>query len=225
MTAVIIVGEGPTEETFVRDVLKPPLKERGIYLKAQLIPTSPGFHGGALRRERVLKYLRNTLLQRPDAYVTTFFDLYALEPRFPGCAEASKEPDPLKQAAIIEQSLKAEVLKLAGCREQRFFAHIQPHEFEALLFSRPEALIEVEPEWRPRLSSLQAIRSSVPTPEHINHGAQTCPSARLEALLTPRYRKVLHGATTAGRIGLAGLRKECAHFGNWLTRLEALRPL
>jgi Domain of unknown function (DUF4276) len=225
MTTVIVVGEGRTEQTFVRDVLAPPSAERGVYLECRLIPTSSESSGGALSRDRVLRYLRNTLLQRKDAYVTTLFDLYALDRDFPGRAEAGKEPDPLKQAAIIEQHLKAEVLNIAGCQERRFLPYIQPHEFEALLFSRPEALIEVESRWRPRLSSLIEVRESFPTPEHINHGKETCPSARLESLLIPRYRKVLHGAATAGRIGLMQLRKDCVHFGGWLAQLEALQPL
>ena len=36
--------------------------------------------------QRVLLFLRNTLRERNDTHVTTFFDLYGLAPDFPGVA-------------------------------------------------------------------------------------------------------------------------------------------
>jgi hypothetical protein len=223
MTHVVIVGEGQTEETFVRDVLVGPFAARGKYLYPRLIRTSASARGGGLTPGRVLGYLRNTLRERNDTYVTTFFDLYALHPDFPGQAEAASIHDPVLRSEMIESHFTREVVGLAGCREDRFFAHIQPHEFEALLFSRPEALIDAEPQWRPWLESLREIRAAFPTPEHINH--QESPAARLKSLPVPRYNKVLHGPRIAGMIGLAEIGAECRHFGQWKMRLEALPPL
>jgi hypothetical protein len=81
---VIVVGEGQTEETFVRDVLAPQLTDRAINLHPRLIDTSQRGRGGALSRDRVIRFLRNTLRERAGTYVTTFFDLYGLRPDFPG---------------------------------------------------------------------------------------------------------------------------------------------
>ena len=117
------------------------------------------------------------------------------------------------------------VVYAARCRADRFLPHIQPHEFEALLFSDVTRLAELEPGWRAAVSALQVARDSVPSPEHINDGPTPHPSARLPALLSPRYDKVLHGGLIAARIGLAQIRKECAHFAAWPERLEGLPPL
>jgi hypothetical protein len=51
---VIVVGEGQTEETFIRDVLAPALMGRDISLQPRLIATSAGAKGGALAGDRVL---------------------------------------------------------------------------------------------------------------------------------------------------------------------------
>lgn len=37
--------------------------------------------------------------------------------------------------------------------------------------------------------------------------------------------KVRHGRVVSGRIGVDRMRAECAHFGGWMARLEALPPL
>jgi hypothetical protein len=66
----------------------------------------------------------------------------------------------------------------------------------------------------------EAIRASVATPEEIDEGPESAPSKRI-ADLFPAYRKALHGPTTAARIGLDQIRKECPHFNEWLKKLEA----
>ena len=194
MIEVIVVGEGPTEETFVRDVLVRPLAEREVFLHPRLIPTSPSARGGALSRHRVVRYLRNTLREREDTYVTTLFDLYGLTGDFPGRAEAAAIADPIARASAIEERFAAEVDEAAQCREGRFIAHIQPYEFESLLFAEIGRLAEVEPAWQTYIAELEAARAAAASPEHINDGQETHPSARLRRLLSPRYEKVLHGS-------------------------------
>ena len=224
---LIVVGEGQTEETFIRGVLVPFLALKEVMVHARLIPTSKhGAKGGALKRDRVLRYLRNTLRERGNTYVTTFFDLYGLPTDFPGRREAEKIADPIQQAQAIEATFTAAAIAEAGCRGDRFFAHIQPHEFEALLFSDVTHFGFLESAWEDRTSSLQAVRDGAFTPEHINHGETTHPSARLGALLTPpKYNKVLHGSLLAESIGLERMRAECNHFAAWCDRLEGLRLL
>ena len=89
--------------------------------------------------QRVRRYLRNTLRERRDTCVTTFFDLYGLPANFPGCSDAPSPGDPLNRARHIEAELHRQVVHDAGCRPERFVPHVQPHEFEALLFSDVKA--------------------------------------------------------------------------------------
>ena len=53
MIEVIVVGEGQTEETVVREVLAPPLTALDISFQPRLIETSEHGRGGALTREHI----------------------------------------------------------------------------------------------------------------------------------------------------------------------------
>lgn len=222
---VIIVCEGPTEERFVWEVLAPNFWPRNQNLRPRLISTSRYSRGGALSRDRILHYLRNTLRERGDNYVTTFFDLYGLKQDFPGVTEAASVRDPIVRAVSIEARFAEAVVRDSQCRSDRFVPHIQPYEFEALLFSDVNRFPEVQREWRAYLASLEFARNSANSPEYINDGYETHPSARLKSLLRPRYEKVLHGTAITSRIGLDRIRAECVHFSNWLSRMESLSPL
>ena len=225
MIEVIVVGEGQTEEAFIRDVMAPPLAVEGIYLQPRLISTSCQARGGALTPDRVLRFLRNTLRERADTYVTTLFDLYRLAPDFPGTQAATALSDPLARVGLIEAAFAASVIERSECRAERFLAYIQPYEFEALLFSGIERVAEVESQWQSQLEPLRQARNCARSPEHINDGPTTHPSARLATLRHPRYQKTLHGPQIAGRIGLEQIRAECSHFAAWLTRIGSLRRL
>lgn len=222
MIEVVIVGEGQTEESFLRDVLGPALAEQEVFLQPRLIWTSSTGRGGALSRDRVIRYLRNSLRERGDVYVATFFDLYNLADDFPGVREAMTQRDPLVRARAIETRLAEVVIEAAGCRPDRFIPHIQPHEFEALLFTDVSCLAEIRPEWRGLLAALAAARAAAESPEHIDDGPDSHPSMRLAKILRPRFDKLLHGPQVAARIGLDRIRRECVHFGRFVARLEAL---
>ena len=221
MIIVVVVCEGPTERDFVMEILQPALAHSNVFVDPRLIPTSPLQKGGALTGQRVLRFLRNTLRQRRDTCVTTFFDMYGLPADFPGAAGSRR--DPLQRATAIEGALHKEVVQIAECRSDRFLPHIQPHDFEALLFSNTSQLVRERPEWARWAEELAAVRKGAASPEHINDGPETHPSARLERL--SGYRKVRHGTAVAKRIGLERIREECRHFSAWLTRLESLSAL
>ena len=225
MKEVIVVCEGQTEEVFVNEVLAPALVDGNVFLYPRLIATSRHSKGGPLKGQRVLRFVRNVLRQRPDTYVTTFFDLYGLPSDFPGQAETATETNPVDQAITVERGFHSAVVDAVGCRPDRFLPHIQPHEFEALLFSDLGRFAEVEPAWQRYVGRLEAARRSARGPEHINDGAETHPSARLRNLLRPRYNKVRHGRAISARIGVARMRAECAQFDDWVARVEALPPL
>lgn len=225
MKKVIVVCEGQTEEAFVNELLYHKLCPQGVFAEPRLISTSPVAKGGALSGKRVLRYLRNTLRERQDTYVTTFFDLYSLPHDFPGRADARAPADPLDRATEIETAFHAAVVSEAECFPERFLPHIQPYEFEALLFSDTTGFARAEPGWRVFAGKLSAARKGARSPEHINDGADTHPSARLLNLLRPRYRKVTHGVGVSAEVGIDRMRSECRHFDRWLSRIETLAPL
>lgn len=224
MIELVVVGEGKTEETFVYDCLAPELAHLQIFVQPRLIGTSRDAKGGALTKDRVLHHLPRILKQRDDLYVSTFFDLYGLAPDFPGMSETPDGADPIQRAQVIEARLRGVVAEAAQCRPERFLPHIQPYEFESLLFSDVSQFAAVRPEWVEFASRLDKALASVPSPEYINDGKETHPSARLRRL-NPPYKKPLDGSAIAAAIGLPRIRAECRHFGSWLDRIESLPPL
>ncbi len=225
MKKVIVVCEGQTEEAFVKRVLYPELWPLGVFAEARLMSTSPVAKGGMPSGRQVLYFLRNILLNRQNVYVTTFFDLYSLPRDFPGREEDSAHVDPLERAEKIKTALHLAVTREAGCIPDRFFPHIQPCEFESLLFSDTTGFVRTEPRWRAFADKLADARRDARSPEHINDGTKTHPSARLRNLLRPRYRKVAHGVRVSARIGIDRIRTECRHFDHWLAHIENLAPL
>jgi hypothetical protein len=222
---LIVVGEGQTEETFAGTVLRPHLQAFGFRVEVRGIATSQRGRGGALTKDRVIRALSYTLRESNRTYVTTLFDLYKLTPDFPGVDAAHSRADPRQKCTLIESALAADVNRVSDCRANRFLPHIQPHEFEALLFSHVEAFAVVQSEWRRYVVELQEARDAADTPEHIDQGPETHPSARLQILGDPKYKKTLHGTRIATQIGLPRIRQECRHFDAWLTKLETLQPL
>jgi hypothetical protein len=223
MTRIVVICEGQTEETFVRDVLEPHFSPSGLYLDAQTIETSPGHRGGALNYDRVQRQLRNTLRQKSAPVVTTFFDLYRLDKRFPGFDTAMAKSSMEAKVQALNAALAADIVALTECDPARFIPHIQPHEFEALLFSDVATLTSVERSWARNTVELSTIRQQAQTPEHINDQPETKPAAHLERLLkSPRFSKVDHGPIAASRMGLPCLERECLHFAVWLQKIRSL---
>lgn len=221
MRRVVIVCEGQTEESFISRVLVPAFADAGLHLQGITIETSPGHKGGALSYGRLRPALRNALVSPRVAAVSTLIDLYGLSTDFPGHSGAMAQFGIGAKLGTLEAALHADVIQHSGADPARFIAHIQPHEFEALLFSDVSALSEVEAGWTPSLGALDQARAGAATPEHINGGHDTKPSARLQSLLRgPSYRKVRHGPIAAERIGLARMEAECPHFAAWLARLR-----
>ena len=94
------------------------------------------------------------------------------------------------------------------------------HEYEGLLFSDPQRLARGI--YRPELAGAFAeIRHAFPTPEDIDDGDHTAPSKRIIDLCRG-YAKPMHGVLAAIEIGIVAIRRECRHFDQWVTKLEAL---
>ncbi len=222
MPELVIICEGQTEEQFVKRVLAPSLRPSGVFAKPELVETSPGHRGGGLTFDRLKLHARNTLRRNPTPMVTTFLDLYALDTNFPAFDEAKRLADVFLRLDCLESALHNAIVVEAGCRPDRFIPYIQPHEFEGLLFSGVDALVSLEEGWTRSRDVLISARDDHDSPEHINDGYDTKPSARLEKELEPKYRKKWHGPLAAERITLATMERECAHFRSWIERLRAL---
>lgn len=219
---VIVFAEGQTEEQFIKRLVAPALRHLNIFLKPQTLKTSKEASGGAVTFDRLKFNARNTLRQYPHAVLTTFIDLYRLDTDFPAFDESSGKTDVYLKVDTLEAALHDAIVGHVGCRHERFIPHIQPYEYEGLLFSDVDALISTDPGWTSSRTKLQKIRNDVESPEHINDGYDTKPSKRLEDNLLPKYKKTLHGPLAAEKITLSKMEQECKHFHEWMEKLRAL---
>lgn len=222
MVEVIVFAEGPTEEQFVKRLVAPALRHLHVFVKPRLLKTSQNARGGAINFDRLKFNARNTLRQQPTAVLTTLLDLYGLDPTFPGFDAAKTKPDLHSRVSHLNTALHQELVAYVGCRPDRFIPHIQPYEFEGLLFSDPQALSQTEPGWHMYADKLAAVRAEFETPEHINNSYETKPSRRLELLLQPGYKKTRHGPLAAERVTLAKMESECPRFRSWIESLRRL---
>ena len=215
-----VIVEGQTEETFVRDILQSHLANLGVYTAVRCV--EKGRRHGRIHRGGMTTYarakgdIRRWLLEDLSAYLTTMFDLYGLPADFPGVNQAQSIRDPYQRVRALESGLAADV------PSQRFIPHIQLHEFEGLLFSDVQVIDQVlRVHGSSQLAELAQVRDQFQTPEEIDDGRETAPSKRLKHLY-PGYDKVAFGVRIAQRIGLDAIRRECPHFDEWVSKLEAL---
>ena len=104
---VYIVVEGPTEQTFVRDVLAPQMGHWGIYLHPVLIG-KPGHKGGDVRFVRAKNDIGNFLRQRRDTYISTMFDYFRIDSKWPGRAKVRRQ---IQNGATLTAIHKAKILE------------------------------------------------------------------------------------------------------------------
>lgn len=224
MKRIVVVCEGDTEEEFVRDVLAPNFYELKLSIEPQMIETSNGHRGGALNYDRVKPHLRNLLRQKSAPVVTTLFDLYKLDKRFPGFEQSKRLPELGPKLGLLCREFHADIVAVAECSPERFIPYIQAHEFEALLFSDVTCLAKVNPNWSKKsIEQLIEIRANSISPEHINERPETKPAAHLEReLKNPKYHKRRYGPIVAQKIGLTKIEAECAFFAAWLAQIRKL---
>lgn len=227
MTRLLVHVEGETEESFVNEILATHLYGVG-YTKV-----SARLFGNARLRDRrggvkpwhaVRRDVIHHLSEDRGCIATMMVDYYAMPQvegkAWPGRAQAVGLPHAQK-APLIESLLLDDISSELGTSfdSRRFVPFVLMHEFEALLFS--DCVAFANGVGRPGLATaMQAIRNQFSSPEEINDSPQTAPSKRVESLIAG-YQKPLLGNLAALEIGLPKIRSECAHFANWLQRLEA----
>ena len=227
MTRIIVLVEGVTEETFVNQVLAGELYGFGYTsVSARMIgkARSRARRGGIIPWTTMRKTMTDLLKEDASRFVTTMVDYYGLPRDWPGRA-ASTSQTPLNKAYTVESALSADIEKVMGAsfNPARFVPYVMMHEFEAMLFSDCErfSLGIGRPELAP---SFQEIRDGFASPEEIDDSPNTAPSKRIQELATD-YQKPVDGLIAVQEIGLDAIRAECAHFREWLERLEGLPNL
>jgi hypothetical protein len=217
---VYIIVEGPTEQTFIRDVLAPEMGHKGIFLHPALMGKPGHKRGGDIRFERAEGDIGRFLKQRSNTYISTMFDYFRLDPGWPGNISMPGSPTAIEKADKIETATFERIKELFPDYNVggRFIPYIEMHEFEALLFSDVSILAN---EIGVNKTKIEDILHECEEPEEIDDGPDTAPSKRLMSLHSG-YRKVAMGKTISEAIGIQTIREKCPHFEAWLTKLEQL---
>jgi hypothetical protein len=220
---VYVVAEGPTERSFIEEVLAPSLWDREIYLHPRILGPR-GHKGGNTKYARVKKDVLVLLKQDQNAHCTTMLDLYGLGAGWPGLPLPPSLGNHAKVSRLenaMAAELAAEIPELRP--DLRFLPYLQLHEYEGLLFSDPHAFASAIGK-QDLGQRFQEIRDHFDTPEDINDNSATAPSKRVLGLYGG-YRKVLEGTIAAKAVGIERIRAECPHFRAWIESLESLAPV
>lgn len=213
---ILILVEGQTESGFVKRILmdyfRPVADIVPTINTTKFVKSGPDFKGGVTNYSRVRREVLRLLQDSSASLVTTMFDFYGLPDDFPRFTEQSG--DCYQRVSFLEQVMQTDI------GDERFIPYLQLHEFEALLFSEPQAIDRIMT--GPLVSSrLQTVRDGFQSPEAINNSATTCPSQRIISEY-PEYEKVLHGQMISATIGMDTMLSQCNHFAEWIMKLKSL---
>ena len=218
MTRLLMLVEGQSEEIFVKQTLAPHLAGHGVFVQPIVLWTKRlgaggGYRGGVSNWNQIKRSLL-PLTFDTDAWITTLLDFYGLPEDVPGYRDALLPGNPWERVTSLEARLAAEI------NHQRFIPFLALHEFEAWVFCNAHVLATHfdRDDLADKVEQALAVAGE---PELINHGKETHPNARLQAMATG-YKETSDGPTLMGKIGIAAIRAACPHFAAWLTRLEAL---
>ncbi|MGL4422111.1 MAG: DUF4276 family protein, partial [Gemmataceae bacterium] len=224
MKRLYLTVEGQTEQAFAKEVLTPHLASFQVFLEGSRLTGTHQRRGGRIPKggltgtfghalNDIKRWLKED--QSPDVRFSMMVDLYGLPTDFPGYATAIILPTGQQQAIALQQALAEEI------GDPRFIPYVQVHEFEALVLVEPRRIASLYENREAAIDSLCLVCDDFKTPEDINHGRQSHPKYRIQQAV-PDYHENAAGPLIVEQIGLAALRKQCPHFGQWLTTLEQL---
>ena len=218
MKKVLILVEGQTEETVVRDVLSPYLGSTGVHLEPIILKTKrekwgTTFKGGIRSFDQVRRDLLPLLGDTSAAAVTTLIDYYGLPQDFPGM-DSRPAGDPYARIRHVESAFANSIA------HPRFVPHLTLHELEAWVFVDPKKCAWVF-SGSDVPGQLDGIRAASGGAEKIDENPDTAPSKRILDLAED-YQKALHGPMAIGAIGIDVVRTACPHADDWLRRIEKL---
>lgn len=213
MKMIYILCEGQTEEAFINEVLGPYFANLMIFIKPIICTTkrttSKKYKGGVSDYNKVKNELTILCKQHKNEMITTMFDYYAMPSNTPNIN--CNEVDVYRRMELIEEAINNDI------GQPNCFFNFMLHEFEGMLFSSPDAFIEITDEQT--VEKIRKMRDEAISPEHINNSPETAPSKRLESLI-PNYAKVKNGALISKNIGIDTLLKECKHFAEWVEKIK-----
>ncbi len=195
MARLLVHVEGQTEESFVNELLRAHLLLYGYEAVSARIMGNARLRrrrGGIRSWPTVKRDIVSHLREDLHCVATTMVDFYGLPQAGAGAWPGRAE------ASHLQFTEKAEGLLFSDCA--------------AFAQGIGQPLLE---------SELKDIRDKFDSPEEINDSSLTAPSKRVEELI-PRYEKPFLGTLAALEIGLDRIRNECAHFNEWLIKLESL---
>lgn len=211
MALINITVEGQSEQKFCNELLGNYLYSKaGHILHATPITTNLrlGIKGGAVEYAKFKAHLLKWMRATPNQFHTMFFDLYALPNSYPNAAISLNG---IEKASSIANAIAHDI------NSDLFIPYIQVHEFETLLYAKPEILVNyLEASERVKSTFLSSIANF--QPEEINGGVNTAPSKRILEI-DGGYRKILTGYLVAQEIGIDNIREGCPHFNNWVQTL------
>lgn len=223
MIRLHIVAEGQTEETFANNTLIEHFAGFGVFADVRCVETSRtrrrvhrgGLREYAKRRGDLLRWMRQD--DPAEVWFTAMIDLYRLPGDFPGARTIPRRWDPLRRVRGLERAFRRDLA------HPRFIPYIQLHEFEALILSEPDRLVDQFPNRAREVEALKEDGNGFPDPEAVNDGEHSAPSKRSITRI-PEYdgRKPSAGPAIAARIGVQTLRVRCTHFGEWVRWIEYL---
>ena len=220
-----ILCEGPTEQGFVNEVLRPYLIENGMTsVKSVIVSTNKKLNaqGGMSLYTHARIDLNLMRKSNPDSIYeshifTTMFDFYALPNDFPGYEAAASIKDPYAHVNSLEQSFANAI------NDSRFIPYIQLHEFEALVFCGIDHLVKIYPKCKKSCEQLATDLQKSGNPELIDNSPTTSPSKRIikaiEGEKKYKYNKPVTGKSVTKEIGIDELRIKCQLFNEWIEQL------
>lgn len=212
-----LLVEGQTEESVVRDELRPYLARHDIWVTYSLIATKrpaggPNFKGGVTNWPKLERELRLLLRDSSLDMLSTVIDYYGFPDDGPGMRDRPVG-DAYSRITHVEQAMAAVI------GDRRFIPHLALHELETWVFASGDELGALHGD--PALS--RKLAGDVMTaggPELVNDGPGTAPSKRL-ATYCPGYSKTLDGPIVIAEVGIVEIRRTCPHLDDWLTTLGA----
>lgn len=205
MFRLYFIIEGYTEEKFIKFALIPYLKYKTnneLYYNYLNL-------NGKIKLTQLRNCIKNSIAQYD--YVTTFIDLAGSRTiKFDNYEQVMNQNIPSSEkACLLEQQLTDSI----SLSQNKFIAHIQPYEFEALCFADLDGLARTDPKIAKHIFKIKQESKGYLNAESINN--RELPATRLV-----KYGYVKQSTTFANYCNIDKIRKGCPHFSNWLLRLE-----
>lgn len=217
MKRIIVICEGQTEKEFVKKTLQDYLKGKSLYLEPVLPKKTKG---GIAPWKDIKEQIEKHLKQEKETFVTTLLDYYGIYQfhQFPFWQQAHQIQNKNQRLDLLEKEMKNDIdINL----RDRFIPFLLLHEFEALVFSDKNCILNQLPPNDINIPELDRVFDNFSNPEDINSGKQTSPSHRLLKIIKG-YDKVIYGNIIIEKIGIDRIRNKALRFNNWLNILEKI---